>query len=69
MSLVTTPVLGWLEDSVVRSDSPDFGVAESFSTRADEHGLVFRVRAERITQLFRREPATSQGPKRPTLRD
>ena len=32
---VTTPVLGWLEDSVVRSDSPDFGVAEPFSTCAD----------------------------------
>ena len=31
----TTPVLGWLEDSVIRSDSPDFGVAESFSTCAD----------------------------------
>ena len=34
-SKITTPVLGWLEDSVVRSDSPDFGVAESFSTCAD----------------------------------
>src|SRR6266480_7424866 len=31
-SKITTPVLGWLEDSVVRSDSPDFGVAEPFST-------------------------------------
>lgn len=27
--------LGWLQDSVIRSDSPDFGVAESFSTCAD----------------------------------
>jgi hypothetical protein len=34
-SKITTPVLGWLEDSVVRSDSLDFGVAESFSTCAD----------------------------------
>ena len=33
-SKITTPVLGWVEDSVVRSDSPDFGVAESFSTCA-----------------------------------
>src|SRR6266446_1826978 len=34
-SKITTPVLGWLEDSVVRSGSPGFGVAESFSRCAD----------------------------------
>src|SRR5437899_9420841 len=34
-SKITAPVLGWLEDSVIRSDSRDFGVAESFSTCAD----------------------------------
>jgi len=34
-SKITAPVLGWLEDSVVRSDNRDFGVAESFSTCAD----------------------------------
>src|SRR5438552_15454712 len=34
-SKITTPVLGWLEDSVIRSDSPAVGVAESFSTCAD----------------------------------
>src|SRR5882762_650976 len=30
-SKITTPVLGWLEDSVVRSGSPDFGVAAKHS--------------------------------------
>jgi hypothetical protein len=34
-SKITVPVLGWLEDSVIRSDSRDFEVAESFSTCAD----------------------------------
>jgi len=34
-SKITTLVLGWLEDSVIRSDSPAVGVAESFSTCAD----------------------------------
>jgi hypothetical protein len=34
-SKITTPGLGWRQDSVIRSDSPDFGVAESFSTCAD----------------------------------
>lgn len=34
-SKITTPVLGWLEDSVIRSDSPAVGVAESFSTCVD----------------------------------
>ncbi len=34
-SKITTPVLGWRQGSVIRSDSPDFGVAESFSTFAD----------------------------------
>jgi hypothetical protein len=29
-SKITPGVLGWVEDSVVRSDSRDFGVAESF---------------------------------------
>ena len=32
---LTAPVLGWVEDSVIRSDSPDVGVAESFSRCAD----------------------------------
>jgi hypothetical protein len=30
-SKITAPVLGWVEDSVIRSDSPAVGVAESFS--------------------------------------
>src|SRR6266480_3314822 len=34
-SKITTPVLGWRQDSVIRSDNRDFGVAESFSTCAD----------------------------------
>ena len=34
-SKITAPVLGWLEDWVIRSDNRDFGVAESFSTCAD----------------------------------
>jgi len=29
-SKITTLVLGWVEDSMVRSDNPDFGVAGSF---------------------------------------
>src|ERR1700726_3681131 len=33
-SKITTPVLGWVGDSVIRSDSPAVGVAESFSTCA-----------------------------------
>ena len=28
-------ILSWVEDSVIRSDNPDVGVAESFSTCAD----------------------------------
>jgi hypothetical protein len=34
-SKITAPVLGWVEDSVIRSYSLDFGVSESFSTCAD----------------------------------
>jgi hypothetical protein len=34
-SKITTPALGWLEDSVIRSDTPAVGVAESFSTCPD----------------------------------
>jgi len=33
-SKITALVLGWVEDSVVRSDSPDSGVAGSFSSCA-----------------------------------
>ena len=33
-SKITAPVLGWVEDSVIRSDIPAVGVAESFSTCA-----------------------------------
>src|SRR2546425_2510940 len=33
-SKITTLVLGWVEDSVIRSDSPAVGAAESFSTFA-----------------------------------
>jgi len=32
---LTAPVLGWVEDSVIRSDNPDVGVAEPFSRCAD----------------------------------
>ena len=34
-ALLIAPVLGWVEDSVIRSDNPDVGVAESFSRCAD----------------------------------
>ena len=34
-SKITAPVLGWVEDSVIRSDSPDVGAGESFSTCVD----------------------------------
>jgi hypothetical protein len=34
-SKITAAVLGWVEDSVIRSDNPDVGVAESFSRCVD----------------------------------
>jgi len=47
-SKITTPVPGWVEDWIIRPDSPEFGVAESFSTYSDSWivwlrlGLVLR---------------------------